>query len=114
MASLAQEESRQMLWVVGTAAFAGVSHLGRLMYENKPVPLKQAIGGSVLTLCVGGAGGALTVSYWHLPGPVVATGALVLGFIGGPVILATLAKIGQKALEKRAEAAAGGSGEGGI
>lgn len=100
------EETRQMLYVIGSALLAGTAHIGRMLYENKPVPLKKAVGGAILTLCVGGAMGALAVSYWNLPGSVVAAGACVLGFIGGPVVLSILAKIGQKALEKKAGSAA--------
>lgn len=107
------EESRQMLYIVGTAVLAGVAHIGRLLYENKPVPLKKAVGGAILTLCVGGAGGALAVSYWHLPAPVLAVGAIVAGFIGGPVILTILAKIGERQLERRASDLAGEKGESG-
>jgi len=96
------DETRQMLYIVGFATLSSVAHIGRLLYENKPVPLKKAIGGAILTLCVGGAGGALCVSYWDLPASVVAAAALVTGFIGGPVVLSILAKIGEMALEKRA------------
>lgn len=97
------EADQQMLYVIGASMLAGLAHVGALLYRNEPVPLRKAVGSAILTLCVGGGAGALCVSYWRLPGAVVAAGAVVLGFIGGPVVLSVLAKIGERALEKQAE-----------
>jgi hypothetical protein len=99
---LKEDDTTQILYAVAAAFVAGAAHLGRMMYENKPVPPRKLAGSLILTLCVGGALGALGVSRFHMDAATLAAAASVTGFIGGPVVLGLLARIGKRELEKKA------------
>lgn len=74
------------------AVAAGLGHLGRMLYENKPIPLRKAVGGQILTLCVGTATGSLVQAYLNPDPLIVLPSCLLVGYIGGPTVLALAAR----------------------
>lgn len=98
-----EQSQKAMIYIIGATLLAGIAHVGKLLIENKPVPLRQALGSCILTMCVGGASGAMLTSYWHLPGPIVASAVIVAGFVGGPVTLGIAGKLAERTIKNKAE-----------
>jgi hypothetical protein len=83
------------------ALSAGLGHVGRMLYENKAVPIRKVVGAQILTLCVGVATGSLVQAYLNPSPLVVLPACLLVGYVGGPAVLALAARWAKAEAVKR-------------
>lgn len=82
-----QNEMRDAVIVGIGALVASVAHVGRMLYENKPIPARKFAGALILSAMVGANGSALVMAYWRPPAVVAVSVCIVLGFMGGPAVV---------------------------
>jgi hypothetical protein len=90
------QEIRDAIVVAASVVVAVMAHWGRMLYENRPIPVRKAAGASILSAMAGAAVSSVVVSYLNPPALVVVSSCVIIGFIGGPAVVEMAARFGRR------------------